>query len=182
MSEMKRGRPKGGAKPLSLKLAQGDTRKLGARKFAEACASAVFGRRGAPPDPAEFDSQDLPEELVGIPEAEARHAATEKRRWRAKQHWEYLCSVLASEELLCEMDQGLLAGMCWDYALMTEAAEAGSVKEYALLRAAYTSGTDRCGLSEVARTKLSKPPKPELSAMDAALAAGLPEDGEQPIQ
>lgn len=179
---MKAGRPKGGAKPLALKIAQGDTRKLGVNKFAEACASAVFARRGAPPEPMEFEPTDLPEALVGNPKAEAAHAAMEQRRYRAKRHWEYLLEALAVDDLLCEMDQGMLAGLAWNYAGMVEAGERGEHKAFAALQAAYTQAADRCGLSEVARTKISKPAKPELSALDAALAAGLPEDGEQPVQ
>lgn len=166
------GRPR---KPVALKAAQGDTRKIGALRFAEEMAGTFVALRGRPPMPESLMERELPRD------ADDAMVEAEVRREAALKHWEYLCSTLESDGLLCVHDGGVLAGMAWNYALQMELWAAGDSKQAALLQNEYRRSALEVGLTEVARARMTKPSKPQMNEMDLALAGGLPED-EQPIQ
>ena len=172
------GRPR---KSLADRKRDGDTRKIGARQHEELIALEERGRaaRGAPPMPVAFQARRIP--ATDDPKAIERHEASEYRRRLAREHWEYLCRVLAPEQLLAVADQGVLAGLCMDFASMTAAWEAGAFDQQAKLRASYDRTANLVGLNEQARMKLPKAAKGEMTDEELALAANLP-DADQLVQ
>ena len=155
------GRPK---KPILLRAAQGDTRKLGVHQFAAQIAAAFIGTRGKPPDSGDFEPREDDEPDVA------------RRRDRALKHYDYLCEQLGLQGLLCSMDSGILTSMAWCKALMLEAAEVGAVKEFAMLQSEYRASANVTGFNESARAKIPKPAATS-DPMEAALAAGFPAAG-----
>ena len=154
--------------PIAVKRLNGDTRKLGSNKFTERMSSVFEGRRGAPSYPAELKPQKLGKDLAGYPEAVAKHVATEKRRKRARAHYDYLIEQLGADGLLCQADGGIILGLAWTHALMNEAAEFGAVKEFSDLQRTYMQASNLCGLNESARAKMARPKEqPTDPIMDA---------------
>lgn len=147
-----RGRP---PKPTALKLADGDTRKLGANKHAANIAAHGDIPAGLP---------DMPSGLGKI----------------AKQHWKFLMETPGADKLFREADAGTLAGLCQMYeGFMQQAAIAADMEKVARdksvspdmramaagnaieahklaekLYGRYLNGADRCGLNASARARL----------------------------
>ena len=156
------GRPR---KPIALKAVEGDRSRIGALRHAEEIAGAFIAKRGRPPFPPSLEEREP---------ATDEQMAAELRRSAARQHWEYLCSTLESDRLLCVHDAGVLEGMCWNHANQMELFAAGEVKLAASLQAEYRSSAIQVGLTESARAKMPKPQGPVYSASHLALVDDLP--------
>ena len=159
------GRPR---KPIALAAAQGDRGKCGALRHAEAIAASFIAQRGRPPFPSSLAVREL-----GRDASDAAVAA-EIRREAAREHWEYICSTLESEGLLCIHDGGILEGMAWNHANQMECFAAGAVKMAATLQSEYRASSNLVGLNEVARAKIEKPKAPVYSSGHLALVDDLP--------
>ena len=173
------GRPR---KSLAQKLADGDTRKLGARRFAEECAATRESKRGAPPMPVDFEAKRPVREIQENAEALARHERREARRARAKSHYAYICKCLSEERLLSVADMGILSAMSQTYALMVEAFEAGLIREHNALHAQYTHSSSLVGLNEYSRGKMPRQANTEMTDEELALSAELPDEDRPRIQ
>jgi len=153
--------------PIAIRRVKGDTRKVGANKFAELCASAFEGTRGRPPVPIALKPGRKPKN----PDELSVWKRTAQLMKIARSHWDYLADCLAADGLLSVMDEGMLTGASLMYAEMIFAARLGEYRGASEIYARYMQAADRMGLNESARSKI---PKPGLAVdpVESAMLAG----------
>lgn len=144
--------------PIRQKIANGDTRKLGANKFKESLGGFWEPRRGRPKFPAGLlfrASRPIAGEPEGVAaQRVAIERAEKKRLLIARTHWKYIADQLEAEGKLAVIDEGVLTGLALSYALLIEAGRAGDVKAYKEVSQRYMQAADRMGLNESARARL----------------------------
>ena len=134
--------------PIQIKRARGDTKKIGAKKFAKQTAAAMEARVGRPECPPGLDSI-------------------------AKKHWEYLADQLQLEGLLTKLDQGMLTAAAVVFSALKRAAPDPKAKKphdhraIADLTQRYMQLADRMGLNASARARLPKQEKKVNTLEDA---------------
>jgi phage terminase small subunit len=130
-------------KPIPIRAAEGDVRKLGANKHRAMIAEAFRAKTGV---------IECPPELNGL----------------ARRHFDYLVENLNREGLLALMDKGSLVSAATNYQAMITAYKARKWRDLDIASARYTAMADRLGLHESARAKLTRRPE-QLDALDAAM-------------
>lgn len=147
------GRPR---KTIAQKILDGDTRKVGAQRFAEEIASAWQARRGIP---------ELPAALKG----RSKDPKERARLKVAREHWEYLMREATADGLVAIVDQGVFMNLALLHAAIAEAGKTADFGKLAQLSAEYRQTADRCGLTEVGRAKLQRPAPPKVDEVEEAM-------------
>lgn len=148
------GRPR---KPILVAAIDGDTRKKGTNKHAEAIAGAMLAQRGIP---------DMPD-FTPPPKATA---AQKRVLADAAEHWQYLAGELSREGMLSTADGGMLTQAATIYAMSMEAFRSLDFSGHALHSKTYMQIADRMGLNESARAKFPAK-KPEMTDIQSAMFA-----------
>lgn len=145
---MPSGRPR---KPILLAARDGDTRKMGRKKFEAHIAAAHIAERGIPAMPSILRARKGDSDAV-------------KARLKiAREHWLYVAKSLDGQGMMAKCDEGMLTSLALAYAQMVEAGRAGAVRLYTSLHEGYLKSANAMGLNESARARIPKG-APALSA------------------
>lgn len=166
-----RGRP---PIPIHQKSANGDTRKLGARKFEAAMAQGFEPIWGRPDYPAALEPPEMPEkpgpdaspDALEAYEAEARRIGEIRTRLEVvRQHWESTADALDAEGILAVKDEPLLTVEALLYANIVDAGRNGNAKALDALSARYFHANTLLCMNRSAEARLVKK---ETSGLTAA--------------